>query len=452
MSPSGFIYGEEGRAGKLYRVQYEGATYALKVFWPKYQETSIHENTKQIERYKNLPGLKVASRTVLIEDEYGELIQEYPELKNAVMMPWIEGRLWFNYLDERTVLSREQSLHMANDLAVLLGNLEFNGLAHCDIASKNVIIGKNGESVQLLDIEEMYGPKMVPPPQDCIPAGAPGYQHPEIIKFGSWNRYADRFAGGVTLAEILGWSDERVRELTFEDGSYFEPEEMQKDCERYNILLMSLREIYGGGVSDLFERTWNCPGLSDLPLAVEWAAELIDLMPNLRVNWIISDAIPETNPVPDQPDVIPSPPKESIFNSGIEVFILKPINPTRGDEYKLYAKENDKFSGYIKEDGTLTDGINPWDKFEISQGVGFTSGIDLVQWGDENGLKINDKEKYTGKKGNIKSDTKFYLIAIIGVVLIGIDIAAISAGGTGGTGIVLGLAMLITVALLKTTE
>ena len=81
-----------------------------------------------------------------------------------------------------------------------------------------------GAAVELVDVEQMYSPKMDRP--DVLLAGSPGYAAHRTVHSGLWSSYADRFAGAVIIAEMLGWSDPAIVNRAWGE-SYFDQHEMQ---------------------------------------------------------------------------------------------------------------------------------------------------------------------------------------------------------------------------------
>lgn len=111
----------------------------------------------------------------------------------------------------------------------------------------------------------MYGPGLRP---TLIAAGSPGYAH-RTVPQGLWAPEADRFAGAVLLAEMLGWCDERVRGAAWGEN-YFQPHEVQQETQRYRLLATVLEELWGAGITDVFERAWHSDTLSECATFGEW--------------------------------------------------------------------------------------------------------------------------------------------------------------------------------------
>ena len=146
--------------------------------------------------------MSVCTQTVLTRQTHGRLIEEHEDLEYATLMPWIEGKTWFDYLQSRQAVRLGDSRALAESMAWVLYALELNRLAHCDLSSANVIIAPDLQQVHLVDVEDLYTPWVEPPPM--LPGGSMGYQHPSLNGSGQWGALGDRFAGAVLMAEMLG--------------------------------------------------------------------------------------------------------------------------------------------------------------------------------------------------------------------------------------------------------
>lgn len=102
--------------------------------------------------------------------------------------------------------------------------------------------------------------------------GSLGYAH-RMAPDDLWSAEADRFAGALLIAEMLGWCDERVRQASWSEN-YFDPQEMQSACERYELLARVLCERWGEGPARLFEQSWRAETLSDCATFGEWLVAL----------------------------------------------------------------------------------------------------------------------------------------------------------------------------------
>jgi formylglycine-generating enzyme required for sulfatase activity len=266
----GMAYGQTGRRGTVYQlIDDEGETWALKVFQRQYREPRLAGQAEFIRNYASIPGLHVCERKVLTSIQYMDLIREQMDLAYAVLMPWIPGKTWIEIIVGGEEWIAEQSLVIVKSFLQTLARMEETGIAHCDLSGPNVIITPDGE-VELVDLEEMYSPNLVRP--KALPGGSPGYAH-RTAPQGLWRDDADRFAGAVLIVEMLGLCDHRLRGKLWGE-SYFNPDEMQTDCERYRLLKNNLGECWGESIVELFEAAWFSDTLSLCPTFTEWFAIL----------------------------------------------------------------------------------------------------------------------------------------------------------------------------------
>lgn len=274
----GMPYGQEGRQAVVYQLcADDGHRCGFKVFKPRFRVPALVSLADQLAPLASLPGLAVCERTVLSARRHHDLLAEHPDLTYAVLMPWIYGPTWMEVLLEGEAITPAQSLSLARSLGETLACMEESGLAHCDLSGPNVLIpGMAPEStpgsqmIALVDVEQMYGPNLRRPP--LLPGGSPGYAH-KTASEGLWSAEADRFAGAVLMAEMLGWCDPRVRAASWGE-SYFDPQELGRDSRRYAVLLQSLKEIWGSAAAGHFERVWHSDTLIDCSTFGEWLVSL----------------------------------------------------------------------------------------------------------------------------------------------------------------------------------
>jgi hypothetical protein len=289
----GMPYGQEGRQAVVYALIEDGdqadagggvsMRRALKAFKPRYRLPALVTLADRLAAFAELPGLAVCRRVVLTPHRHRDLLGDQPDLLYAVLMPWVAGPNWFETMLGGPPPTAEQSLAMARGLAEVLSRMEERGLAHCDLSAPNVLLpvlapaeAAPGEPpVALVDVEQLYGPGLERPA--ALTSGSPGYAR---RRGGDelWRAEADRFAGAVLLAEMLGWCDERVRAAAWGEG-YFDPDEMQVDGERARLLTGALAERWGEGVARLFARAWQSDRLSDCAPFGEWLLALPDRPP-----------------------------------------------------------------------------------------------------------------------------------------------------------------------------
>jgi len=262
---------------------------ALKVFKPRFRLPYLVSQAEKLAALADLPGLQVARRSVLIPSRNAELLRQHPDLTYAVLMPWIEGPTWLEVVLERKPLTPQQLLDLARSLAGILVRMEEQGIAHGDLSGPNVMLpaltpafgspssalrerGSGGEGVALVDLEGLYAPGM--PQPAVLTSGSAGYAHKQAAG-GLWGPEADRFAGAVLLAEMLGFCDGEVCQAAWSE-SYFDPAEMQQDTPRSRTLVAALERRWGSGVAYLFERAWRSDSLLDCPTFGEWLVALPD--------------------------------------------------------------------------------------------------------------------------------------------------------------------------------
>lgn len=284
----GMPYGQEGRTAVVYRLTASsGDKSALKVFKPRCRLPALVGLADKLAPFADLPGLAVCRRAVLTPRRHSALLRQHLDLTYAVLMPWIEGPTWMETMLEKWALTAEQSLAMARSLTEVLEVMEEHSLAHCDLSGPNVLLpgllsshSQSGESehdgaVVLVDVEQMYSPDLSRP--EVLPGGSAGYAH-RTAPEGLWSVDADRFAGAMILAEMLGWCDDQVRNASWGE-TYFDPGGLQEETERYRRLASVLRGRWGERVSELFERAWRSETVTDCATFGEWLIAIPETVP-----------------------------------------------------------------------------------------------------------------------------------------------------------------------------
>ncbi len=262
----GMPHGQEGRRAVVYRLlAQDGTEVALKVFKPQFRVPLMVAVAERLEPFAVMPGLQACRRMVLTGSRDADLLRDQPDLIYAVLMPWVDGPTWQEIVLSNETLSPEGALRLAYSLARLLMTMEERGLAHTDLSGPNLIV-QPSQSVALVDLEEMYGPGFIKPA--VLGCGSPGYAHASAT-YGLWSETADRFSGAVLVAEMLGWFDPGVRQETWGE-SFFSPDEMQKESNRFVSLRAVLEKSWGTRVASLFSRAWRSDSLVSCPTFAEW--------------------------------------------------------------------------------------------------------------------------------------------------------------------------------------
>lgn len=297
----GVTYAELGKKAKVYRIMQGTRAYALKVFKPAYRNPNITRNTDLISRYRDVKGLAVAERSVLAPNTHKELLGNRPEFTYAVLMPWIEGMVWGNYIVGKTPITGSESLQLAKTLTDVLCGLEEHGLAHCDLSGGNFIISLDYSRIELVDIEELYGAGLQTP--DPLPTGTGGYSPEWVRKNGLWEAAGDRFAAGILVGEILGWQFEDVRNSASNGEAYFADDEFGKETKRFRLLLSRLERLHPD-LAKLFETIWKARGTEECPRIAEWKKtldQIAELSPTVSWEWeslgLPPDVVPTVQPI-----------------------------------------------------------------------------------------------------------------------------------------------------------
>ena len=206
-----FVYAEAGKEGTVYKVLKNKKQYALKVFYPQYQDKRLIKNTERLSQYKTMKGLRVAERTLINRKTHPNLVGEIPELNYSILMPWIQGTIWGNLMESEHPLQSKNYFRIAKILMEIVCNMENQGLAHCDLSNNNFIIDPTLSSIELIDIENMFAPDM-PRPVPDISYGAIGYRTKWIAENGLWGSTSDRFASAILCSEIMTWHNKEIRD------------------------------------------------------------------------------------------------------------------------------------------------------------------------------------------------------------------------------------------------
>jgi len=269
----GVPYGQAGRAAIVYQLLAEGGPQALKAFNVRFRAPTQAPLAGRLAALASLPGLQACRRVVLTPQKHPALLQQYPELLYAVLMPWVQGPTWQEVVQEQRTLSREDSVSLGRALAEVLWRMEQANVAHCDLSGPNVLLPAlgGGVGIALVDIEQLYAPELRRPSN--LTTNSDGYAQRAAAKEELWSAVGDRFAGAVLLAEMLGWCDERVREMSWGEH-YFEQREMQQEGARYERLLRALREGWGEESARLLARVWESKTLRECPPFGEWVEAL----------------------------------------------------------------------------------------------------------------------------------------------------------------------------------
>lgn len=269
----------EGGEALVYQARQRetGRLYAFKVFKSAYRDERIARVTAFLAQQADIPGLD-ARRICITMSNYPELVQAFPEIEYALLMPWVEAPTWAGVLLDPAMsvhYTFDEARNLALTTANVLWNMESRGLAHTDIAGNNVLLSTDRKQIQLLDLEGMYVPGLPAPKKRS--QGTPGYQHRNPP--GAHWQYCpegDRFAGAVLLTEMLTWWEPRVRARVADHAeTLFLPDELQvigSPC--WQVVREVLYSIHPRILS-LFDQAWASSTLAACPALATWAKTLV---------------------------------------------------------------------------------------------------------------------------------------------------------------------------------
>ncbi|HKD75080.1 MAG TPA: serine/threonine-protein kinase [Ktedonobacterales bacterium] len=276
----GEVYVIEGGEAIIYQI-YDRAVdeyIALKLMKFAYRGESIARATAQLQNYVQIPGLALCQRVCLTRASHPQVIALYPELEYAILMPWISGRSWAGFMQDRVASERYQpanAITLAMATAQVMWELEAHHVVHTDIAGSNIVFSPDYRRVELLDLENIFIPQL--PARQRQSQGTPGYQHRHLPSEGQRHRAGDRFAGAILLAEMLAWADPAIRAQTSPDAeSLFQPQELQDvNAPRFQAVRHAIWNICTS-VLPLFDQAWTSKDLMSCPEMGTWALTLIE--------------------------------------------------------------------------------------------------------------------------------------------------------------------------------
>jgi len=234
----------------------QGRRQALKVFTFAFRYPVYELQPKAMVPYAGLQGMEACRRRVIVPADQPEMVIYHPELRYAVLMPWLEGQTWEEISAGKLTLTSEQRLKAARALVEVLVELERRGVAHANLNPSNVLFElplTGPVKAHLVDMEGMYIPTL--PKPDLVLVDDPRFAHP-AVDTGLWDPTVDRYAGGLLLADIL----------------------VSKNGDQ-------LCMAWGEDFRDLFERIMQsrspaeCPTFAEWLEAIERAAECFEEAP-----------------------------------------------------------------------------------------------------------------------------------------------------------------------------
>ena len=285
-------YAQEGGRATIFKLSdHNGRHHALKVFKPKFIDPDQSAVAGRLARYCTLPGMRAAHRRVVREHNG----PPRSSLDHAVIMPWIEGTTWFDILNRAKArgdyLQVDAAIHLCRRFLEVLRSLEACGIAHTDISAGNVVIDLVSLDVQLVDLEELFGPGF--PPPATLTGRTSGYARDTFSKTDFWSGVGDRFAGAVLAAEMLALSAPRLASTCHGDSFFDATTIGAPDSPHYRSVVDYLRGLIPDFAA-LFARTWSAPDLARCATIAE-CASCIDAIA-ARTPSPVSDVIVAARP------------------------------------------------------------------------------------------------------------------------------------------------------------
>lgn len=279
-------YFESGGTGAVLKLTNitSNQAYALKMFnldLPSEYQIEYAHNLRRLNLDK-IAGLSVAHRLVLSPDTHNDIIQKHGALKYALLMPWVEGRTWQEILIQNKIeqadsaFSKNECFRLGMSLCKLLYFLEQNQCAHCDLCSNNLVVKFDDLVVELIDIEDMYGPGFVRNPHFI--GGQKGYTHQRSQLGHQWCEESDRFGGAILMAEMFGWFSADIRASSGEESFFSSNQELHDTkTEKFHRLAEVLADQTSPDVVALFLQSWTSDDFSRCSSFAQWYSALIPI-------------------------------------------------------------------------------------------------------------------------------------------------------------------------------
>lgn len=255
-------YLRSGARSRVYQLQdSRGALHALKVFTLAYRAPWVAQQAKGIAQYADIPGLSICRRTVITPVSHPELVIKHPEMRYAILMPWVEGDTWRTLKSSQVLSSIERAGNCAVGLAGVLLELEKHGLAHCNLNPDHVVFNfqKNaGVQVEMVGVENLFGPGMLAP--ETMVIDDPVYVHPHSSG-PAWGVDADLYAGALLVGEILGFGAEDANRDRSEQDRWPEKRYLESS-------------YWGKGICERYEQAVHSRTPASCPSFIEWKEAL----------------------------------------------------------------------------------------------------------------------------------------------------------------------------------
>lgn len=288
MPNQGIYIDSTGGSATIYKLKHitTNKTFALKVFHIEYRDAYLRRNFDFIqEELATIPMFAWVTHRILInENDDRNLILEFPELRNSILMPWIDlptaDQIRSLLSGKRqTPTSTAKCRALAQLLADSLYQLEQKGFAHGDISSTNVLIDWERPELYIIDIEDMFHSTLKQPGTLVqSKGGTDGYRF--FDDFTSWQPCADRFAGALLICELLTLDNPDCQQASAEE-SYFVQRDIDErtfdglNNERIQALTDALSQLTNGiALATALDSAWTKMEIREIPSLSNWVSLL----------------------------------------------------------------------------------------------------------------------------------------------------------------------------------
>ncbi|KAJ0260056.1 Mitogen-activated protein kinase kinase kinase 14 [Hirschfeldia incana] len=169
-------------------------------------------------------------------------------------------------------------------LVSALRHVHSNGIVHCDVKAKNVLVADGGSSVKLADFGSAV--EFEKPTVAIAPRGSPLWMAPEVVRREYQGPESDVWSLGCTVVEMLtgkpAWEDngfDSLSRIGFSNESPFVPAGISELCR--DFLEKCLRR-------DRRQR-WSCDQLLEHPFLCQGHHHATESSPRCVLDWVNSE-------------------------------------------------------------------------------------------------------------------------------------------------------------------
>ncbi len=225
---SGFKLLHESGFNALYIAQREGKKFAIKALTGVHRGDILYESLmrKEFEIGYSLDHPNIC-RTLSFE--------QFPEVGNAIVMEWIDGRTLDEYIAEKQHSFNELQ-RIVEQLCTALSYAHKRQTIHRDLKPQNIIITHNGDNVKLLDFGLSDTDSHVAFKE---PAGSRKYASPELQRGDEIDSLSDIYSLGIIIDELYkGMHSRKIATIVTRATAYY-PTSRYPDAEAISTAIKS---------------------------------------------------------------------------------------------------------------------------------------------------------------------------------------------------------------------